>query len=158
MTTSTTTPDHNADLDHDGRTGDGALQRLTGLANSYRERLEAECAKAEAEAERRERKQSVDAACRFIAQHLPATLAQILDTDAWVGYPALREGYAEAEPTAVAHLGSGLWLIFERTKPAGALTLLAPCTCGRYVPNWLGDDYGLAGTLDTLTLSCTGRL
>ncbi|MEU0703396.1 hypothetical protein ACFY9H_31310 [Streptomyces bacillaris] len=82
----------------------------------------------------------------------PDTLGQVVDHDAWTGYPALRDH--ALQPSAVAHLGGGLWLHHTITADADyrdALTLLVPCTCGHgYVPSLLEDESDLQELLQEL--------
>ncbi|MCX4919929.1 hypothetical protein [Streptomyces sp. NBC_00687] len=65
-----------------------------------------------------------------------ASLAQVLASDHWTGYPAISDGNQRFEASAVAWLDGGLWLhhtqrITERDGARDVLTLIAPCTCGR---------------------------
>ncbi|MGN2363984.1 hypothetical protein [Streptomyces luridiscabiei] len=82
----------------------------------------------------------------------------MVDHDAWTGYPALRDN--SVQPSAVAHLGGGLWLHHTITADADhhdALTLLVPCTCGHgYVPSLLLDVTDLLELLQELRPT-TGR-
>ncbi|WP_331740547.1 hypothetical protein OG323_37745 (plasmid) [Streptomyces cyaneofuscatus] len=82
----------------------------------------------------------------------PDTLGQAVDHEAWTGYPALCEN--ALQPSAVAHLGGGLWLHHTITADADyrdALTLLVPCTCGHgYVPSLLEDETDLRELLQEL--------
>ncbi|MGW5568206.1 hypothetical protein ACWEWD_32975 [Streptomyces tendae] len=63
------------------------------------------------------------------------SLAQVLETMDWRGYPALRDNGFTFEPSAVAWLDGGLWLhhtlhISETDGARDVLTLIVPCTCG----------------------------
>ncbi|MFE1056992.1 hypothetical protein [Streptomyces rochei] len=65
----------------------------------------------------------------------PHSLAHVIDAMDWRGYPALRDGIHDLEPSAVAWLDGGLWLhhtlhISEVGGARDVLTLIVPCTCG----------------------------
>lgn len=65
------------------------------------------------------------------------SLAQAVDSEAWQGYPVVREHRMRRwEASAVAFLGGGLWLhhtlrISEADGASDVLTLIVPCTCER---------------------------
>ncbi|MEQ4611500.1 hypothetical protein ABMX48_36820 [Streptomyces cavourensis] len=92
-----------------------------------------------------ERDGAETAAADHVYAAYPDTLGRVVDHDAWTGHPALRDH--AVQPSAVAHLGGGLWLHHTSTADADyrdALTLLVPCTCRyRYVPMLLEDESDL---------------
>ncbi|MFD3880406.1 hypothetical protein [Streptomyces microflavus] len=74
-----------------------------------------------------ERDGAETAAADHVYAAYPDTLGRVVDHDAWTGYPALRDN--SVQPSAVAHLGGGLWLHHTITADADhhdALTLLVP--------------------------------
>ncbi|MER5584802.1 hypothetical protein ABT090_24625 [Streptomyces asoensis] len=67
----------------------------------------------------------------------PLTLAQAVEAADWQGHPATESGGRRVEPSAVASLDGVLWLhhtlrITEDDGTTDVLTLVVPCTCGRY--------------------------
>jgi hypothetical protein len=60
----------------------------------------------------------------------PATLGALLTEQHFTGFAA----WGDREPTAVAHLGDGVWLHYEEPRQVfgsrPVLTLLIPCRCG----------------------------
>ncbi|MEV0888876.1 hypothetical protein AB0J03_34380 [Streptomyces microflavus] len=99
-----------------------------------------------------ERDGAETAAADHVYAAYPDTLGRVVDHDAWTGYPALREN--ALEPSAVAHLGGGLWVHHTITTDADyrdVLTLLVPCTCRYgYVPSLLLDENDLQELLQEL--------
>lgn len=85
----------------------------------------------------------------------PQTLAQAVDAISWQGYPAMNLGERHFEPSAVAWLDGGLWLhhtlrISERDGAADVLTMIVPCTCGRYTDITLDGEEVLLDVLAEL--------
>ncbi|HBF79686.1 MAG TPA: hypothetical protein DD420_07070 [Streptomyces sp.] len=99
-----------------------------------------------------ERDGAETAAADHVYAAYPDTLGRVLDHDAWTGHPALRDH--DLQPSAVAHLGGGLWLHHTITADADyrdVLTLLVPCTCRYgYVPSLLEDETDLQELLQEL--------
>ncbi|WP_331756419.1 hypothetical protein [Streptomyces microflavus] len=99
-----------------------------------------------------ERDGAETAAADHVYAAYPDTLGRVVDHDAWTGYPALRNH--GAQPSAVAHLGGGLWLHHTITTDADyrdVLTLLVHCTCGHgYVPSLIEDENDLQELLQEL--------
>ncbi|MFI8164106.1 hypothetical protein ACIF6I_33490 [Streptomyces microflavus] len=99
-----------------------------------------------------ERKVAETAAADHIHTAYPETLGQVVDHDAWIGFPALRD--SGVQPGAAAYLGDGLWLHHTITADADhqdALTLIVACTCGNgYVPSLLLDEADLLELLQEL--------
>lgn len=103
-----------------------------------------------------ERDGAETAAADHVYAAYPDTLGRVVDPDAWTGHPALRD--PDLQPSAVAHLGGGLWLHHTITADADycdVLTLLVPCTCRHgYVVSLLEDETDLQELL--LELRPTG--
>lgn len=99
-----------------------------------------------------ERDGAETAAADHVYAAYPDTLGQVVDHDAWTGYPALRDH--AIQPSAVAHLGGGLCLHHTITTDADyhdALTLLVPCTCRYgYIPSLIEDETDLQELLREL--------
>ncbi|MFB6656830.1 hypothetical protein ACFCZ4_32240 [Streptomyces microflavus] len=99
-----------------------------------------------------ERDGAETAAADHVYAAYPDTLGRVVDHDAWTGYPALRDH--TLQPSAVAHLGGGLWLHHTITDDADyrdILTLLVPCTCRcGYVPSLIEDETDLQELLREL--------
>ncbi|MFD3851417.1 hypothetical protein ACFWVB_36890 [Streptomyces microflavus] len=99
-----------------------------------------------------ERKVAETAAADHIHTAYPETLGQVVDHDAWIGFPALRD--SGVQPGVAAYLGDGLWLHHTITADADhqdALTLLSPCICGHgCVPSLLLDETDLLELLQDL--------
>ncbi|MGW6926531.1 hypothetical protein ACWGA9_35605 [Streptomyces sp. NPDC054950] len=84
-----------------------------------------------------QREDAETAAAHHIYAAYPQTLAQAVEAADWQGAAATDSGGRRVEPSAVAWLDGGLWLhhtlrITERDGAADVLTLVTPCTCGRY--------------------------
>jgi hypothetical protein len=132
------------------------LPHLRELAATTRRNIEQEW-----ERERRERidhqaQLAVRLADDQIHTEFPATIARVLDPEAWQGYPALYLDGAECEwaigPCAVAHLGEGLWLHHTIVPGTSRLseprwTLIVACACGDYREVTVSDDYQFAREL-----------
>lgn len=75
-------------------------------------------------------------AAHHLYQAYPQSLAQVLETMDWEGYPSWQGASGRRfEPSAVAWLDGGLWLhhtlrITEADGASDVLTLIVPCTCG----------------------------
>ncbi|MEU1193553.1 hypothetical protein [Streptomyces sp. NPDC005859] len=87
--------------------------------------------------ESEQREDAETAAAHHTYAAYPQTLAQAVEAAHWLGSPAMDRGGRRFEPSAVAWLDGGLWLhhtlrITERDGAADVLTLVVPCTCGRY--------------------------
>jgi hypothetical protein len=84
------------------------------------------------------------------------TLAPTVGAVDWQGYPATETGdRRRLEPSAVAWLDGGLWLhhtlrITEREGALDVLTLIVPCTCGRYTDVALDSEETLLDLLAEL--------
>lgn len=87
--------------------------------------------------EAEERDAAETSAAHLVYRTYTYSLAQAVDSEAWQGYPAVREhGARRWEASAVAFLGGGLWLhhtlrISEADGASDMLTLIVPCTCER---------------------------
>ncbi|MGW0653686.1 hypothetical protein ACWD4T_33700 [Streptomyces umbrinus] len=87
--------------------------------------------------EAEERDSAETAAAQHVFRAYTYSLAQAVDSEAWQGYPAVREHRVRRwEASAAACLGGGLWLhhtlrISEEDGASDALTLIVPCTCER---------------------------
>ncbi|MEU9438390.1 hypothetical protein [Streptomyces sp. NPDC048252] len=84
-----------------------------------------------------QREDAETAAAHHTYAAYPQTLAQAVDVADWQGAAATDSGGHRVEPSAVAWLDGGLWLhhtlrITEHDGAADVLTLIVPCTCGRY--------------------------
>ncbi|MEV5902849.1 hypothetical protein [Streptomyces sp. NPDC052127] len=87
--------------------------------------------------ETEQREDAETAAAHHIYAAYPQTLAQAVEAADWQGSPATERGGQHFKPSAVAWLDGGLWLhhtlrISEYDGAADVLTLVVPCTCGRY--------------------------
>ena len=99
--------------------------------------MEIAAAAADEAAEQDERDAAETSAAHLVYRTYTYSLAQALDSEAWQGYPIVREhGTRRFEASAVAFLGGGLWLhhtlrISEADGASDVLTLIVPCTCER---------------------------
>ncbi|MFE7934323.1 hypothetical protein ACFU6S_37540 [Streptomyces sp. NPDC057456] len=87
--------------------------------------------------ESEQREDAETAAAHHTHAAYPQTLAQAVEAADWHGAAATDSGGRHFEPSAVAWLDGGLWLhhtlrITEHDGAADVLTLVVPCTCGRY--------------------------
>ncbi|MFE1927551.1 hypothetical protein ACFW91_33975 [Streptomyces asoensis] len=87
--------------------------------------------------ESEQREDAETAAAHHTYTVYPQTLAQAVEAEHWQGTAATDSAGRRIEPSAVAWLGGGLWLhhtlrITERDAATDVLTLIVPCTCGRY--------------------------
>ncbi|MCI3276250.1 hypothetical protein [Streptomyces cylindrosporus] len=138
---------------------DSRLRRLLRLAVDSRRAVELEW--------EREKRERIDAQRRTAARvaddetyaAFPDTLAQVVESEAWVGYPALYvDGFEDQwaiAPCAVTYLDEGVWLHHTSTPgpdgyPEHRWTLIAPCVCGDFREVPVGDDYVLARELEHL--------
>ncbi|MFJ9634847.1 hypothetical protein ACIRU8_44875, partial [Streptomyces sp. NPDC101175] len=78
------------------------------------------------------------AAAHYVYGAYLGSLAQTLEVMDWQGYPSYTGADGRRhEPAAVAWLDGGAWLhhtlrLSERDGAVDVLTLIVPCTCGRY--------------------------
>jgi hypothetical protein len=88
--------------------------------------------------ETEQRDDAETAAAHYVYRAYPYSLAQVVDAMAWQGYPSFTgAGDRRHEPAAVAWLDGGAWLhhtlrLSERDGAVDVLTMIVPCTCGRY--------------------------
>ncbi|MER5200493.1 hypothetical protein ACWD3J_44230 [Streptomyces sp. NPDC002755] len=87
--------------------------------------------------ENEQREDAETAAAHHTYAAYPQTLAQAVEAADWHGAAATDSGGRRVEPSAVAWLDGGLWLhhtlrITEHEGAHDVLTLVVPCTCGRY--------------------------
>lgn len=106
------------------------------------------------EAEMRE--DAATTAAHHVYTAYPQSLGQAVDADDWQGYPVTTTGDdRRMEPSAVAWLDGGLWLhhtlrITEQDGATDLLTLIVPCTCGRYTDVTLDSEETLLDLLADL--------
>ncbi|MDR6981360.1 hypothetical protein J2X68_008103 [Streptomyces sp. 3330] len=86
----------------------------------------------------------------------PRTIAQAVEPADWQGLSAADGGVRYFKPSAVAWLDGGLWLhhtlrITEHGAAADVLTLISPCTCGRYTDITVDSEARLLELLAELT-------
>ncbi|MFF3208364.1 hypothetical protein [Streptomyces sp. NPDC002962] len=87
--------------------------------------------------ESEQREDAETAAAHHTYAAYPQTLAQAVEAADWQGAAATDSGDRRVEPSAAAWLDGGLWLhhtlrITEHDGALDVLTLVVPCTCGRY--------------------------
>ncbi|WP_331740111.1 hypothetical protein OG613_45385 (plasmid) [Streptomyces sp. NBC_00015] len=86
----------------------------------------------------------------------PRTIAQAVEPADWQGLSATDHGGRYFKPSAVAWLDGGLWLhhtlrITEHGAAADVLTLILPCSCGRYTDITVDSEGRLLELLAELT-------
>ncbi|WP_331740367.1 hypothetical protein OG613_46050 (plasmid) [Streptomyces sp. NBC_00015] len=84
--------------------------------------------------ETEQREDAETAAAHHIYAAYPHTLAQAVEAADWQASPATERGGQHFKPSAAASLDGGLWLhhTLEHDGATDVLTLIVPCTCGRY--------------------------
>ncbi|MEH0557343.1 hypothetical protein [Streptomyces sp. B21-101] len=102
-----------------------------------------------------QREDAESAAAHHLYADYPQTLAQAVEAVDWQGAAATDSGGRRVEPSAVAWLDGGLWLhhtlrITERDGALDVLTLVVPCTCGRYTDITLDSEETLLELLAEL--------
>ncbi|MGK5549341.1 hypothetical protein ACSNOH_32140 [Streptomyces sp. URMC 127] len=128
----------------------GPAAHLRELAADFRTRTDEARARARREREERERQDIASRASDCMARLFPQTLGLVLSPEAWGGYPG---GQEDARPMAVAHLGEGMFVTYERRATSSddpwassydVVVLLRPCSCGKYIESVIDSDYSLA--------------
>ncbi|GAA0426443.1 hypothetical protein [Streptomyces luteireticuli] len=144
-------------------TSDELLAILLALAAEHQAAVDAADERLRQEREDRERREAVVSARDTVGRQFRNTLAKVLAPEAWRGYPSGEDGQP---PVAVAHLGNGIFLIYEVAKPGsdpwgisyGRLILLYSCSCGTYTEVEIRDEYVLGPELeDAISPRCPGR-
>ncbi|PSJ28234.1 hypothetical protein B7P34_13445 [Streptosporangium nondiastaticum] len=128
----------------------GPVAHLRELAVDFRTRTDQARAQARREREEHERQDIATRAPVCMERLFPQTLGLGLSPEAWQGYPG---GQEDARPMAVAHLGEGMFVTYERRTTAlddpwassyDVVVLLRPCSCGKYIESVIDSDYSLA--------------
>ncbi|MBH1934269.1 hypothetical protein I5Q34_08165 [Streptomyces sp. AV19] len=139
------------------------LAVLLALAAEHQAAVDAADERLRQEREDRERREAVMSARDAVGRQFRNTLAKVLAPEAWRGYPSGGEGQP---PMAVAHLGNGIFLICEVSRPVSdpwggyhdRLILLYSCPCGSHTEVELRDEYVLGFELETaLSPRCVGE-
>ncbi|MFJ4633898.1 hypothetical protein [Streptomyces sp. NPDC088847] len=88
--------------------------------------------------ETEQRDNAETAAAHYVYRAYTYSLAQVVEAMDWQGYPSYTgaDGHRH-EPAAVAWLDGGAWLhhtlrLSEADGAVDVLTMVVPCTCGRY--------------------------